>query len=72
MAYGSDVNLVKKLLMQVANNHPSVINKSETLVLFTNFGESSLDFKLIFTMDDSFMASIPKSDMRFEIDKVFQ
>ena len=72
VAYGSDVNLVKELLLQVANNHPAVINKSETLVLFTNFGESSLDFKLIFTMDDSFMASIPKSDMRFEIDKIFR
>jgi small-conductance mechanosensitive channel len=72
VAYGSDVALVKKLLLQVANNHPSVINKSETLVLFTNFGDSSLDFKLIFTMNDSFQASIPKSDMRFEIDKVFR
>lgn len=72
VAYGSDVDLVKKLLLQVANNHPSVINKSETLVLFTNFGDSSLDFKLIFTMNDSFQASIPKSDMRFEIDKVFR
>jgi len=72
VAYGSDVALVKKLLLQVANNHPSVIKKSDTLVLFTNFGESSLDFKLIFTMNDSFQASIPKSDMRFEIDKVFR
>lgn len=72
VAYGSDIHLVKKLLLQVANNHPSVIKKSDTLVLFTNFGESSLDFKLIFTMNDSFQASRPKSDMRFEIDKVFR
>ncbi|NOY48572.1 MAG: mechanosensitive ion channel [Chlorobi bacterium] len=72
VAYGSDVTLVKKLLIQVANNHPSVIKKADTLVLFTNFGDSSLDFKLIFTMNDSFQASIPKSDMRFEIDKVFR
>ncbi len=72
VAYGSDVNLVKKLLLQVANNHPAVIKKSETLILFTNFGESSLDFKLIFTMNDSFQAAIPKSEMRFEIDRIFK
>jgi len=72
VAYGSDVNLVKKLLLQVANDNPSVIKKSDTLVLFTNFGESSLDFKLIFTMNDSFQAAIPKSEMRFEIDRVFK
>ncbi len=72
VAYGSDIHLVKKLLKQVANDHPAVIDKSEILVLFTNFGDSSLDFKLIFTLNDSFQAAIPKSDMRFEIDKVFK
>jgi len=40
--------------------------------LFTNFGDSSLDFKLVFTLNDSFQASIPKSDIRFEIDKKFK
>ncbi len=72
VAYGSDIHLVKKLLLQVARDHPSVLSKPEPLVLFTNFGDSSLDFKLIFTLNDSFQAVIPKSDMRFEIDRVFK
>ncbi len=72
VAYGSDIHLVKKLLLQVANNHPQVIKHPEPTVLFTNFGDSSLDFKLVFTLNDSFLAAIPKSDMRFEIDKVFK
>ncbi len=72
VAYGSDIHLVKRLLLRVANNHPSVLKNPEPMVLFTNFGDSALDFKLIFTMNDSFQASIPKSDMRFEIDKVFR
>jgi len=72
VSYGSDIHLVKEILLKVANSHTSVIAKPEPLVLFTNFGESSLDFKLIFTMDDSFQAAIPKSEMRFEIDKLFK
>ncbi len=72
VAYGSDLQLVKKLLLDVAMNHPKVIKKPEPLVLFTEFADSALNFKLIFTLNNSFEASIPKSDIRFEIDKVFK
>jgi small-conductance mechanosensitive channel len=72
VAYGSNVELVKKILLKVANSHPMVIKMPEPIVLFTNFGDSSLDFKLVFTLDDSFQAAIPKSEMRFEIDKLFK
>jgi len=72
VAYGSDIQLVKKLLLQAASSHPSVLKKPEPLVLFINFGDSSLDFKLIFTLNNSFEAGIPKSDIRFEIDKLFR
>ena len=72
VAYGSDVELVKKLLLQAATNHPQVLKLPEPMVLFTNFGDSSLDFKLVFSMDDSFIAGIPKSDLRFEIDRLFR
>lgn len=72
VAYGSDILLVKKILLQVARSHPSVLKKPEPLVLFTNFADSSLNFKLIFTLNDSFIGAIPKSDMRFEIDRLFR
>lgn len=72
VAYGSNVQLVKKILLQAANSHPSILKKPEPLVVFTNFGDSSLNFKLIFTLNDSFQALIPKSDLRFEIDKLFR
>ena len=72
VAYGSDIILVKKILLQVARSHPSVLKKPEPLVLFTNFADSSLNFKLIFTLNDSFQGAIPKSDMRFEIDRLFR
>lgn len=72
VAYGSDVQLVKKLLLQAANDHPLVLKVPEPTVLFINFGESSLDFKLVFTLNNSFEAGVPKSDIRFEIDALFR
>lgn len=72
VAYGSDVQLVKKLLLQAASTHPDVISEPEPTVLFTDFGDSALNFKLVFTINDSFLAQYPKSDIRFEIDKLFR
>lgn len=72
VAYGSDVQLVKKLLIQAANAQPETLNHDETIVLFTNFGDSSLNFKVIFTINNSFKAQFPKSNIRFEIDKLFR
>lgn len=72
VAYGSDVQLVKELLLQAASSHPQVLPDPEPSVQFINFGDSSLDFKLIFTLNDSFKAAFPKSDIRFEIDRLFR
>ncbi len=72
VAYGSDTELVKQLLLKAAASHPAVLAEPKPLVLFVNFGDSSLDFKLIFTLNDSFLASIPKSDIRFKIDTLFK
>lgn len=72
VAYGSDVQLVKQLLLQAASNHPAVLDEPEPTVLFTDFGDSSLNFKLIFTLNNSFEAVLPKSDIRFEIDRLFR
>ncbi|MFH6768270.1 mechanosensitive ion channel domain-containing protein [Gaetbulibacter aquiaggeris] len=72
VAYGSDVQLVKKLLIQAANNQSAVIEPEETSVLFSDFGDSALTFKVIFTIEDSFNANGVKSDVRFEIDRLFR
>ncbi len=72
VAYGSDVQLVKKLLLQAARTHDDVLSAPEAVVIFSDFGDSSLDFKLIFTLGDSFKAQFPKSDIRFEIDRLFR
>ena len=72
VAYGTDVDLVKRLLIEAAKTHPSVLKNPEPLVLFTNFGDSALEFRLIFTLNDSFQAAIPKSDLRFKVNNLFK
>lgn len=72
VAYGSDVELVKKLLLQVASENKKVLKRPEPLVLFMDFGDSSLNFKLVVTLNDSFQAQLPKSELRFAIDKIFR
>ena len=72
VAYGSDTALVEQILLAVAKNNKDVYSHPEPVVFFTDFGESSLDFKLVFTLNDSFKSAIPKSDMRFAIDKAFR
>tara|TARA_R110002111_G_scaffold230245_1_gene291428 strand:- start:12 stop:989 length:978 start_codon:yes stop_codon:yes gene_type:complete len=72
VAYGSDVQLVKKLLLESATDHKDTLDYPAPTVLFIDFGESSLDFKLVFTINDSFNARFPKSEIRFEIDRLFR
>ncbi len=72
VAYGSDTQLVKKLLIDVARNNGNVTKNTVVEVLFTNFGTSSLDFKLLFYSRQLFRIERVKSELRFEIDKAFR
>jgi small-conductance mechanosensitive channel len=72
VAYGSDTELVKQLLIACAKSNASVLKQNEPLVLFENFGDSSLDFTLYFYVDDAFSSPRVKSELRFEIDKQFR
>ena len=72
VAYGSDVELVRKILFEAAKNHKTVLKAPIPRVLFTDFADSSLNFKLIFTLNDSFETRFVQSDLRFEIDKKFR
>ena len=46
VAYGSDLDLVKRLLLQAANEQPSVLKDPEPRALFLTFGASTLDHEL--------------------------
>lgn len=75
VSYNSDVELVKRALIEVANAHTDVIkeppadmeNVTAPFVRFTNFGESSLDFELLAWIPDSFKRFDVASDLHFMI-----
>ena len=72
VAYGSDLQLVKDILHQAVASHKDVLELPKPVVLFMDFGDSSLNFKVAFSVKDSFNARFPKSDIRFEIDRLFR
>ncbi len=52
VAYGSDINKVKQLLLRAAQEDEFLSTQLPPDVFFINFGESSLDFRLIARTDD--------------------
>lgn len=75
VAYGSDTEKVRDLLLEVANTHPEVITDGTSptpRVLFLQFGDSSLDFELRCHIRNIDMRRIVISDVNFAIDKAFR
>ena len=72
VAYTSNINRVKEILIETATEHPLILKKPAPLVLFNDFGESALEFELLFSINRSFESNIVKSDVRFAIDKAFR
>ena len=72
VAYGSDTQLVKDLLISVAKENADVLSEPEPFVRFVNFGDSSLDFELHFWSTRFMIIENVKSDLRFKIDDVFR
>lgn len=72
VAYGSDVYLVKDILLGILNNHPDILKEPEPLVLFNDLGESSLDFRLLFWTDNYDKWIIIKSEVIFKIHDAFR
>jgi small-conductance mechanosensitive channel len=72
VSYGSDIELVRKILIDIASSHKSVLKDPAPKVFFTDFGESSLDMKIYFTLNNSFIAEAVKSDLRFSINMAFK
>jgi len=72
VAYGSDTEQVKQVLLAVAAEHNLLRKYPSPQVLFRDFGDSSLDFILrvfLQNIDDRHRVS---SDLRFAIDKAFR
>lgn len=72
VAYGSDIEKVRVVLLQLAKDHPHVLDYPEPYVHFNNFGSSSLDFILRVWIDDIDLTLITLTELRFAIDKAFR
>jgi len=72
VAYGSDTNLVKKLLLTAANEHHQVFDYPVPFVRFKDFGDSSLAFSIYFFTDRYLIIEDINSDIRFKIDELFR
>lgn len=71
VAYGSDVDLVVKLLKDSALEHPDVTNNNALDARLLDFGSSSLDFQLLFFSKNIFRIEKVKSDIRRIINRKF-
>ena len=72
VAYGSDVALVKKLLIQAAKECEEVCHVPEPSALFLAFGASSLDFELRIYLPKIEGRSIIKDKLNSRIDQLFR
>jgi len=72
VAYGSDTNLVKEVLMKCALENKQVANRPQPSVRFIDFGDSALLFELLFYSSNMFRIERVKSDIRFTVDAKFR
>ncbi|NEW79527.1 MAG: mechanosensitive ion channel [Gelidibacter sp.] len=64
VAYGSDVDLVIKVLKESALEHSDITDESLVDVQFLDFGDSSLEFQVLFFSENIFRIEKEKSDIR--------
>jgi small-conductance mechanosensitive channel len=70
VAYGTDIEKLRRLLLEVAAEHPSVLKSPESTVFFDSFGDSSLNFELAMWTQE--MARVPRrfrSDINYAIER---
>lgn len=70
--YGTDTQMVSDLLIQAAMSHPKVKKTEPVQVRMVEFGENGLQMELIFWADQSWDINEYKSEIRFEIDRLFR
>jgi small-conductance mechanosensitive channel len=72
VAYGSDTERVKEIMVQVVKEHKDVLKYPTPFVRFMDFGDSSLNFTVYFFSRNFMFIEDVKSDIRFKIDAQFR
>jgi small-conductance mechanosensitive channel len=73
VSYGSDPHKVEQLLLKVAGSNPNVLKEPAPVVVFREFGDSSLNFELrIWTVTMMERPGAMKSELNFAIWDTFK
>lgn len=72
IAYGSDIELAYKVMMDTIKSTPTVLGEPEPSVLFLGFGESSLNFTLHIYVSELRNRLPTTHDLHFRLEKAFR
>jgi len=68
--FDSDIELILKIMKEVASSHPDVLKDPEPLAAFQGFGEYYLEFKLYFWLSENLI--VAPSDVSIGIYKTLK
>jgi MscS family membrane protein len=71
VAYGSDVDRVRAVLLEVASGHEELCSDPEPRVRFRSFGDSGLDFELLVWIDEPGHRGLIQDALNTEVYKAF-
>ena len=72
VAYGSDTRLVERLIQEAVTEHELVLEDPEPRIFFMEFGDSSLNFRVLAYVADISERFVALSDLHFTIDESFR
>ena len=72
VAYGSDIELVRQLLLDSITAQAQIVKSPKPQVVFSEFGDSALNFEVRGWIKSPWERKIIESDIRFRIDKAFR
>ena len=72
VAYGSDIDLVRETLMEIAGHHEEICDDPEPRVRFRAFGNSGLDFELLVWIDEPVLRGRLSDALNCEVYKEFE
>ena len=70
-SYNSNPQEVIKILLEIVDQHPEVLNDPAPLVYLINFGESSLDFEMTVWLENPIIGKRVISELACQIWKTF-
>ena len=71
VAYGSDIDKVRDVLMKIANLHEEICEEPEARVRFRAFGDSGLEFELLCWIEEPILRGRLQDALNTDVYKAF-